>query len=58
MTKQEIDAELYKEQFLEHFKKVVRTENRKTNDIGSFVKAQDPSDKTVVDVQKMGEEVQ
>ena len=58
MTKQEIDAELYKEQFLSHFRKVVRTENRKTNDIGSFVKAQEASDKTEKDVQKMGEEVQ
>lgn len=37
---------------------MVRTENRKTNDIGSFTKVADTSDKQEIDVQKMGEELE
>ena len=36
-TRHEIDAELYKEQFIAHFKKVITANNRKANDVGSFV---------------------
>ena len=56
MQKQEIEAELYKEQFITHLKKVLMPGKKKKADIAAFVRQKETEEK--INMTKMGDSIQ